>query len=236
MPLPPQLPTLQHKPPLATIQNLHKLIYEIPLPKTPNAKQCTIPLNTIHDLCSIAAILVQQNLRPQNLGHSGSEADTSTLKAISSQLEALTTKINTLSSPYTPPPPSRTFADILKTPAPVESANTAALAAYPLRPQRNTKCDLVLSPINSQSPAFQSVTPANIKAQFNTLLEKLQLCEDWETQPSAAAIAKHRNSNICITLQTPDEAKQLQEAHTEWLPAFSPLLQLRTPSFAVIIH
>jgi hypothetical protein len=73
---------------------------------------------------------MQQSLRPQNLGYLGSKADISTLKAISSQLEAFTTKINTLSSPYTPPPPSCTFADILKTPAPVESTNTAALAAY----------------------------------------------------------------------------------------------------------
>ncbi|KAJ6607636.1 hypothetical protein B0H10DRAFT_2439478 [Mycena sp. CBHHK59/15] len=59
----------------------------------------------------------------------------------------------------------------------------------------------------------------------------------YDQVPFVRAAAKYRNGDIRLTFQSSCVADFLREEADHWLPAFSSLLQLRTPpTFPVIMH
>jgi hypothetical protein len=84
--------------------------------------------------------------------------------------------------------------------------------------------------LDRQSPAFQAETPAAIQGQLNNLLEALNLRDVSASDSDSSggeihflevrAVAKHRNGDICLSLQSPEQVNALIETSDEWLPLF----------------
>ncbi|KAJ7616900.1 hypothetical protein DFH06DRAFT_910399, partial [Mycena polygramma] len=97
------------------------------------------------------------------------------------------------------------------------------------RATRDTSRDLVLTP---KDQAFANETHFAIQQQFNALMTQMEL----DSTPSARAVAKFRNGDIRLTLARVSDVNLLRENSDDWLPAFSSLLQLRSPSYAIVMH
>ena len=90
--------------------NLHDLLFEIPLPKTRNAKMAPIALEALHrarDLITSVATLLHEHPREPNLSN------------ISKQLDAITTRLGTLNeaqiAQLSSPPKTQSYASVLAT-------------------------------------------------------------------------------------------------------------------------
>ncbi|KAF9001457.1 hypothetical protein BDZ89DRAFT_1146719 [Hymenopellis radicata] len=57
-----------------------------------------------------------------------------------------------------------------------------------------------------------------------------------KTSIDARAVAKHRNGNLRLTLDEPANVQTLLETRDSWLPAFSHLLTIHSPTYAIIVH
>ncbi|KAJ6623330.1 hypothetical protein B0H10DRAFT_1725190, partial [Mycena sp. CBHHK59/15] len=242
MPLDPQPPPPPNKAPRATIQNLHKAIYDIKLPKSTSAKSCSVPLEDWNTIRSLAASLVQQP------GHSAN-SDSARISSLSTKLDSLASKLDTLAQTVTV---TQRDCRVLTTPTPgsTSSKSYASVAAShpatsaPSHVPRDTTCDILLTPRDRQNKAFSTETHFAIQQQFNALMVRLGLKytpawaegQEVDAVPSARAVAKYRKGDIRLTVQSSAEVDYLRRNTDSWLPAFSSQLELRSPTFAVVMH
>ncbi|KAJ6608904.1 hypothetical protein B0H10DRAFT_1651915, partial [Mycena sp. CBHHK59/15] len=253
MPLDPQPPPLPNKAPRATIQNLHKAIYDIKLPKSTSAKSCSVPLEDWNTIRSLAASLVQQ---PGNSANS----DSARISSLSTKLDSLASKLDTLASqiPQTTPTPGSKRRAISGSRNLICPRDCTPLAwqhflqilrfcratSAPSHVPHDTTCDILLTPRDRQNKAFSTETHFAIQQQFNALMVRLGLKytpawaegQEVDAVPSARAVAKYRNSDIRLTVQSSAEVDYLRRHTDSWLPAFSSQLELRSPTFAVVMH
>ena len=226
MPLEPQPPPLA--PPsalLTTLTILHKLIFDIQLPKTKSAKTCAVPLDTLNTLRSLSATLVK---------HPAPSA--SGLAQLSSKIDTLTSKLDSLPhlkplyasvTHSASPTPTQTH------PLPAFTNATAAHARSAAVAPRNTSLDLTLTPKDRRSPAFPNQSPSDILVQFNTLMVSLDYPYG---EGMGHAVAKHRNGNIRLVLSNSDALEHLQANLDQWIPAFSTLLSAQQLAYAIVVH
>ncbi|KAJ7204926.1 hypothetical protein B0H12DRAFT_1004539, partial [Mycena haematopus] len=207
--------------PSATIQNLHKLIYAVKLPKTTNAKSCTVPLADWNTIRALAAALVQQPAANSNT--SRIESLTSKLDTLMSRIESLPT-MSTQTPPVSTSPTDKTYAAV--------AASFPATSLAPSHATRDTSFDLVLTPKDRLHRAFANETHFAIQQQFNALMTRME----FDSTPSARAVAKFRNGDVRLTLARVSDVTLLQEHSDVWLPAFSSLLKLHSPSYAIVMH
>ncbi|KAJ7756654.1 hypothetical protein B0H16DRAFT_1721717 [Mycena metata] len=59
---------------------------------------------------------------------------------------------------------------------------------------------------------------------------------EFGSTPSACAVAKIRNGDIRLTVAEASDVNLLREHSEAWLPAFSSLLKLHSPSYAIVMH
>ncbi|KAJ7504023.1 hypothetical protein B0H11DRAFT_1640362, partial [Mycena galericulata] len=223
MPLDPVPPS---QPKAATLQDLQKLIDSVKLPKSHTAKSCSVPLDDWNTLRSIVAALLQKPAPPAN-------PDTSDhISSLSTKLDALASKLDSISSqipqttPTSGPNPLKTYASV--------AANRPAtsLAHAP----RDTSCDIILTPKDRRNKAFANETHHAIQQQLNAFISGSSRLNEYDQVPFVRAAAKYRNGDLRLTFQSSWAANFLRDDADYWLPAFSSLLQLRTPTFPVIMH
>jgi hypothetical protein len=160
MPVNPEPPSSSKTLPRATIQSLHKLIYDISLPKSSVAKQCSVPLETIHAIRHVVSQLVQPPAT--------SSSNDSRLDKLSSKIDALTAKFETNPSYASVVQSSSTASSSSQSP-PHTTRKLPTLSSAP----RDTSCDLTLCPKDRRSPAFASETCLDILTQFNQHVNSL---------------------------------------------------------------
>ncbi|KAJ7728906.1 hypothetical protein B0H16DRAFT_233196 [Mycena metata] len=214
-PLPPPPPQVAQPP---TLHDLYKAIYSVEVPKSNTATSCSVPLDNWNVIRSLAAALLQKPETPADL-------DTS----ISTKLDALASKLDSISSQI--PQPTPTSGSILhKTYTSVAASHPATYTA------RERSCDVILTPKDRLNKVFTIETPHAIQQQLNTVIMGSPRLNKHTQVPFVRATAKHRNGDIRLTLQSSHAAALLMEEVDHWLPTFSSLLQLRTLTFPIIMH
>ncbi|KAJ6624198.1 hypothetical protein B0H10DRAFT_2212928 [Mycena sp. CBHHK59/15] len=223
-PLPPPQPQAAHPP---TLQDLHKVIYSIKLPKSTTAKSCSVPLDDWNTIRSLVATLLQKPGTPAN-------PDTSArISSLSTKLDALASKLDSISSQI--PQSTPTSGSIPpKTYASAAASHPATSLAH--HAPRDTSRDVILTPKDRRNKVFANETHHAIQQQLNTFITGSSRMNEYFEVPFVRAAAKYRNGDIRLTLQSSSAADLLMEEADHWLPAFSSLLQLRIPSFPVVMH
>ncbi|KAJ7210656.1 hypothetical protein C8J57DRAFT_989888, partial [Mycena rebaudengoi] len=211
-----------------SLQDLHKAIHSVKLPKSNTAKSCSVPLDDWNTIRSLVAALVQIPRPPAN-------SDTSDgISSLSSKLDALAAKLDSI-SPQNPQTTSTSGSLPSKSYASVAASPSATSLAHSHAP-RNTSCDITLTPKDRRNKAFVNETHHAMQQQLNAFITGSSRLNEYTEVPFVRATAKYRNGDVRLTLQSSHAAVLLMEEADHWLPAFSSLLRLRTPTFPVVMH
>ncbi|KAJ7436602.1 hypothetical protein B0H11DRAFT_1649185, partial [Mycena galericulata] len=212
----------------AHLQDLQKLIDSVKLPKSHTAKSCSVPLDDWNTIRSLVAALLQK------LGHPANPDTSDHISSLSTKLDALTSKLDSISSqiPQTTP---TSGSNLPKTYASVAATHPATSLAHSHAP-RDTSCDITLTPKDRRNRAFANETHHAIQQQLNAFISGSSRLNEYDQVPFVRATAKYRNGDIRLTFHSSWAADFLREEADHWLPAFSSLLQLCTPTFPVIMH
>ncbi|KAJ7156743.1 hypothetical protein C8R46DRAFT_1004503 [Mycena filopes] len=228
MPLDPLPPPPPHAAQSPSLQDLHKAIHAVKLPKSNISRTCLVPLEDWKTIRSLVAALLQIPSPPAN-------SDTSDgISSLSSKLDALVARLDSIApqnpqtSPTSGPLPPKSYASVAALPSATSPAHSHA--------PRNTTCDITLTPKDRRHKAFANETHHAIQQQLNAFISGSARLNEYAEVPFVRAAAKHHNGDVRLTLQSTHAARLLSAEADYWLPAFSSLLCLRTPTFPVVMH
>ncbi|KAJ7181939.1 hypothetical protein C8R46DRAFT_1313652 [Mycena filopes] len=219
MPLDPLPPPPPHAAQSPSLQDLHKAIHK--LLKSNIAKTYLVPLEDWKTICSLVAALLQIPSPPAN-------SDTSDgISSLSSKLDALAARLDSIApqnpqtSPTSGPLPPKSYASVAALPS----------ATLPRTTYCNTTCDITLTPKDRRHKAFANETHHAIQQQLSAFISGSARLNEYAEVPFVRAAVKHHNGDVRLTLQSTHAARLLSAEADYWLPAFSSLLCLRTPTF-----
>ncbi|KAJ7851409.1 hypothetical protein B0H14DRAFT_3661284 [Mycena olivaceomarginata] len=96
--------------------------------------------------------------------------------------------------------------------------------------------DITLTPKDRRTKAFANETHHAIQKQLNVFVTESPRLNEYVEMPLVRAVAKYRNGDIRLTFHSAWAASLLTSEADHWLPVFSSLLQLRAPTFPVVMH
>ncbi|KAI5824128.1 hypothetical protein K523DRAFT_217766, partial [Schizophyllum commune Tattone D] len=204
------------------IAELQKLTSAVTLPKTKNAKTCSVPIATWNTICRLTAALARCE-------HASPSPD-ATISRIAANVEALSAKFDkAISQPSPQPQPSTVAA------APAPRPSSSPHVAYTPPPMRPTDADVVLKPKDRRHTPFAKDAPSTIVQHLHTALANAHIATE-KVHPFARAFTRLRSGLLRFELCSPDEAQLLRSTHERWLPSLSPNLELHTTSCSLAVH
>ena len=220
--------------------NLHDLLFEIPLPKTRNAKMAPIALEALHharDLITSVATLLHEHPRESNLSN------------ISKQLDAVTTRLGTLNvaqvaQPLSPPK-TQSYASVLATGIQCPEL----LKDPPPPPCMRAHFDLTLTQKSRNHPVLTELSSQDLSDRIYAALREADcwheirpISPDSEGSgelclaPCIRAVGRHRSGNLWILVVSEAVRDMLIGSIHEWLPQLSDSLTYIPKTYPVLIH
>ncbi|KAJ6624006.1 hypothetical protein B0H10DRAFT_2213057 [Mycena sp. CBHHK59/15] len=110
------------------------------------------------------------------------------------------------------------------------------MSAVRSRVPHDTSRDIILTPKDRRNKVLANKTHHAIQQQLNTFVTESRRLNQYSDMPLVRAVTKYRNGDIHLTFHSTWAASVLTEEAEHWLPVFSSFLQLRAPTFPIVMH
>jgi hypothetical protein len=207
-------------PSIATLlTQLQSLLTSIPLPKTPSAKNCSVPVETLTKANAITNALIARS------------KDVPTLYDLLQKVEKITTRLDQ------PQSYAKVAGNGVINP---KSSKVDPSTSVPQPRKYNPNTDILVGPVDRTKPLFETTDLSSLQKSFNSIITELDIrdLEETDSLTLARSISRTRSGGYRITFRNAHEREAAcsPENFSKWANRLSPNLGWKGFEYPIIVH